>query len=609
MNKPNNTTEKLLALSHHQFKLNQLSQARETLNQLNKINPLSPPAWSNLAYLCYLQGNMDEAIKHSRHAITLDATYAPAHSHLGIALLAKQQLNEALQVLEDASQWAPDAADLWCNLGLAYQQNQQVSLAIDTLKKAISLNPTLIDAQCNIASCYQDFAQVEQAATAYQQALLIDPQHRAVISNYLLCLQYHPEKSSKELLSAAINTTAPLNQLSTQPTHTTKASIDISRKIRLGFVSADFNSHPIGWFFSGVFTALSQKNCDCYCYFDHHKEDTISDTFKHAASGWRVIHGKSDNAVVDMINADGIDVLVDLSGHTAGNRLAVFARRAASIQLSWLGYPGTSAIEAMDAVILGQDMITAATAHFFTEAIIPLNCPQFVYTPPDYLPAIATPAFQNNGFTTFGCFNNVAKLNDTVLQTWAKILHRVKDSQLILKWKSFADNAVCDYFLRRFHTLGIPSHRIELRAQSSHQQMLEQYADIDIALDPFPFSGALTSYEATWMGVPVITLFTDRPISRQTYAMNKALGLSELSSQTPAEYVDAACQLAANKCRLLKLRNDLRLTAQRSPLYDVGACAEQLYKCFCLTAREGVSSVSKISSGAKNEKPVLDLRS
>ena len=595
LSRPKNTQE-LLAESLQYFQLQDYTAARSTLVRLLEQDKSSAEAWSNLGYIAYLQSDMSMAIRASEEAILIAPNFVAAYSNLAIALMASRRVDDAIAVLQQGLAIDPQFADLQLNLGVAYQQRHHITSAIGCLQAAIKLVPRSADAYCNLASCYQDAGLIDPALASYVKALAYNPDHAATISNYLMCLQYHPHRTSKELRLAAMKVTETMNQLDsihslapirqTNPpvgdtsrlvTETSRLVSDV-KKWRIGFVCADFRAHPVGWFFISVFKSLAQKhNVELFCYHNSLLEDSLTQEFERHAAGFHRISGKNDEAVINTIRTDGIDILIDLAGHTAGNRLSLFARRAAPLQLSWLGYPATTAIAAMDAVILSEDLVTESTPRFFTETIAVISGSQFVYVPPEYLPNVAPCPCVKNKIITFGCFNNLSKINDAVVVLWAKILHAVPESQLLLKWKTFEDAQVCDYFFRRFHSLGIGRARLQLRGASPHVEMLNEYADMDIALDPFPFSGALTSFEATWMGVPIVTLYGERPISRQTFSINKALSLDHLSTTTPANYIVAASNLANNTSALIELRKSLRQRAVKSVLCDADAMASELF--------------------------------
>jgi len=257
--------------------------------------------------------------------------------------------------------------------------------------------------------------------------------------------------------------------------------------------------------------------------------------------------------------------------------IAMTAVRAAPVQVSWLGYFASTGLREMDAVLLGRDQMTAGSAAYFTETLVALDCCQFAYGPPDYAPEPVTPARLD---PVFGCFNNLAKLNDEVLEAWCDILRALPASRLVLKWNGLHDTWVREILQRRFANHGVEPRRVEFRGPAPHRNMLEEYADIDVALDPFPFSGALTTCEALWMGVPVVTLAWHRPVSRQSAAILRAIGLDSLVAASPREYVALAVGLARDRERRTALRETLRGSMRRSAIGDGNAIARELEKAY-----------------------------
>jgi predicted O-linked N-acetylglucosamine transferase (SPINDLY family) len=295
----------------------------------------------------------------------------------------------------------------------------------------------------------------------------------------------------------------------------------------------------------------------------------MTERLKSVSDHWRSLAGLSDELAAKMISSDAIDILVDLAGHTALNRLTLFAGKPAPIQTSWLGYWGTTGLAAMDYLLSDAVTLPPDAERFYSEKIVRLPSGRFCYAPPDYAPSPAphSPMCQS-GQVTFGSFNNPDKLTRDVIGVWAAVLRAVPQSRLLLKWATLADEGVRRRLSEAFAAEGIGSERLLLREKSPHAEMLTEYGDIDIALDPFPFSGGLTSCEALWMGVPVLTLPGDRAASRQTLGFLQALDSTEWAAASPADYVKIATTLAADGQRLSAIRQTLRQRMANSSLCD-----------------------------------------
>jgi predicted O-linked N-acetylglucosamine transferase (SPINDLY family) len=338
--------------------------------------------------------------------------------------------------------------------------------------------------------------------------------------------------------------------------------------LRIGYVSGDFQQHPVGFLLARVLEAHDRAGFEIFCYANSANVDHVTERLKRAADHWRDIVGLSNPDCAAMIRRDRIDVLIDLSGHTAKNRLPMFALRPAPVQASWLGYFGTTGLPAMDYSLMDNAAAPPGEERWFTEAIVRLPYGRFCYAAPSYAPDPVDPPSLRRGYVTFGSFNNVAKIGANVVKLWAEALQATPNSRLLLKWKSFDNEEVRNRFTEAFRGAGVAPERLELRGFSPHPEMLAQYRDIDIALDPFPFGGGLTSCEALWMGIPVATLPGDRPASRQTVGFLDLLGLGGCAARSTSEYIRCATELAADPDRLTTLRHSLRSRMTKSPLCD-----------------------------------------
>jgi len=285
-----------------------------------------------------------------------------------------------------------------------------------------------------------------------------------------------------------------------------------------------------------------------------------------AADHWSQIFGLSDPEAAALILRDAIDILVDLSGHTAKNRLPLFALRPAPVQVSWLGYFGTTGLDSMDYLVMDKWAAPPGEEQWCAEAVARLPHGRFCYAPPDYAPEPADPPTLTRGYVTFGSFNNVTKIGPDVVNLWAAVLQAAPRSRLVIKWKSLDEPDARRRLAEAFVAAGVDPGRLELRGFSPHAEMLAQYGEIDIALDPFPFGGGLTSCEALWMGVPVLTLPGDRPASRQTIGFLETLGLSNWVATSPADYVSRAAAFASDPIRLREQRRSIRPRMAASPL-------------------------------------------
>jgi predicted O-linked N-acetylglucosamine transferase (SPINDLY family) len=319
---------------------------------------------------------------------------------------------------------------------------------------------------------------------------------------------------------------------------------------------------------------------ETFCYYNYPGGDALTDRMRRAAHHWREIAGQSDAAVADAIRSDAIDILVDLAGHTRDTRLTVFARRPAPVQVSWLGYFNTTGLATMDYFVTDPVSSPPGQDRYFVERLVRLPATRFCYEPPEFLPDVNSLPARAWGHVTYGCLNNLAKVNDRVLVLWARILEAVPGARLVLQASALNDPLVQKHFRVRAEAHGIAAERLELHRFVPVEQAAATYHDIDIVLDPFPFCGGMTSLDALWMGVPVVTLPQTMIAGRQTASMLANLGLPELIANDAAGYVTAAVELAHDLDRLADLRAELRERFRRSPLADYDRFTRDLESAF-----------------------------
>lgn len=468
------------------------------------------------------------------------------------------------QIIENFS----SSVDAALDVGALFLNFGYLTHARKCFERARMLAPNDLRAIVNLANVARDAGNHHESKQWYADLLKQAPNHPVIRRNLLTSLEYDPASSDAERLAQArawgrwaIDRAGGIRVRPVMP------AIE-HRPLRIGYVSADFCQHTVGLFVKDVITTHDRERVMVFAYSAGQVKDWVTDAIM-AACQFRDVAHVGDTDVAALILQDKIDILVDLSGHTAGSRLTVFAYRPAPVLVSWLGYFATTGLPCMDAVLLDGWHAPEGFESKFTESIIRLAAGRFCYQPVPYAPEIASSPCQRNGHITFGCFNNTAKLNEEVLDVWARILSAVPDSRLILKWRTFNDDHLREQVTGAFVERGIAAHRIELRGPSFHADLLKEYADIDIALDPFPFTGGLTSCEALWMGIPIVTWPQSRVVSRQTFAILSAIGLPELAAQDAEDYVRIAAGLACNQEQLRGLRGTLREKMQQSPLCDV----------------------------------------
>jgi protein O-GlcNAc transferase len=522
---------------------------------------------SNLGIVQQAQGKLEAAVASFERALKLKPDLIEAHTNLALVLAMQGKLAAAIEHYRVALALRPDLSGIYANLGMALQAQGKMEEAVEVYRRGLAVNPDDPAALCNLGGALQDLGRLDAARASFERALALKPDYSEVHSNILVLLNYDPVIDDAGLLeahrgfgrrvSAALPPPAP---------HRNDRSPE--RTLRVGYVSGDFCRHPVGYFIQSVLAAHDHAAVEAWCYSGRVIEDDLTARLRQHAHGWFATAGVSDADLADRIRADGIDILVDLSGHTGGNRLPVFARKPAPVQVAWLGYFNTTGLDAIEYVLMDAATVPDGAERWFTETVVRLPEGRFCYAPPDYAPAVAPLPARERGQVTFGSFNNISKVTPSVIELWAAVLRAVPDSRLILKWRSLADAAECARLRQAFGAHAVAPERLELRGGTPHVAMLGEYGEVDIGLDPFPFCGGLTSCEALWMGVPIVTLPGTRPVSRQTFGFLSQLGLGELAAPSAERYVAIAAELAGDLDRLAALRAGLRARMAASSLCD-----------------------------------------
>lgn len=337
--------------------------------------------------------------------------------------------------------------------------------------------------------------------------------------------------------------------------------------LRLGFVSGDMNQHPVGWFFVGLLRELS-KRYSVTIYYTNQKSDQLTRDLAAATPNFFFVDNLTDKALTAKIRTDGIDILFDLSGHTAKNRISIFNHRIAPIQLSYLGYFSSTYMSQMDGAIFDTKHLRGVPDTFFSERVYELPCSRFCYSPPPYAAQIAPLPALANDCITFASFSSTSKVSDLCIEMWAKTLMAIPNSRIKLRWKTLRDIHLCDHIRSLFLSHGVVNSRVELYPECDHESLFHFYNEVDIALDTFPFSGATTSCEALWMGLPVITRVGSTPVSNQAASILSEIGLDECIANGADEFATQAKILSSDKKRLSDLRSSMRGRILNSSLGD-----------------------------------------
>ncbi len=540
-----------------------------------EVAPRDPQVQYNLAVALRDAGQLDTAANAARATLALNPAHRGAVSSLGHLLLALGRVQEAVSVYQDALVHHPRDPRVLSDLGTAQQFLGQLEAAVSSYRRAVQLAPDLVPLYVNLACalCFQ--GRIQEALDCYAEALRRDPGNAKAHGNYLLTLHYalgippkfmlREHKRWPGALAAPVVTSHP---------HPVAGS---ERRMRIGYVSADFRNHSVAYFLEPLIRAHDRGAVEVYCYSNVALPDVITGRLQALADRWRPIAGLTDEQAVNQIRADGIDILVDLGGHTSGSRLELFAHKPAPVQVTYLGYPDTTGLVTIDYRITDAWSDPPGAEAHYTEKLMRLDGCFLCYRPPDDAPpVVALPALQQ-GFVTFGSCNARAKINAEVIRLWSRLLQEVPGSRLLVKNPSLTCATTRERLHEQFVAQGVARERVELRglAQAT-QEHLATYAHIDVALDTFPYNGTTTTCEAMWMGVPVVTLAGEVHVGRVGVSLLHAVRLEHLIARDQEEYLHLAMDLAKDQTRLAGLRAELRQRMATSLLCDTQAFARKI---------------------------------
>lgn len=542
------------------------------------LDPALTRAHNNLGCVIEAAGNLQEAMRCYREAIRLEPRLAQAHYNLGNAYQQLGDGQHAIEHIEQAIAIEPGHADWHCNLGEIYCEQLKLDEAIERYRAALAIDSRYDRANSGQGVALLAAGRVEDAAGAFRKALELKPESVHVQQQLLLMLHYRQGEDAdavfREHAAWAARHARGLVQLRPRGGNTRLEK----RRLNVGYVSPDFQRHSVAYFIEPVLAAHDRDAFDVFCYANMEREDEVTQRLRGLGVAWRDISRWSDEDAADRIRADQIDILVDLAGHTAGGRMLLFARKAAPVQVTWLGYPNTTGLAAMDYRL--TDAVAdpeGETDRYHTEGLVHLPRGFLCYGNPRDSPEVGEPPVLRNGGVTFGCFNNLAKVTPRMVALWAELLRALPGARLLMKSHGLTSEMARRDLQALFSANGIGPGRLELcpfeRAFVGH---LAKYGEVDIALDVFPYNGTTTTCEALWMGVPVVTLAGRTHVSRVGASLLSHAGMAELVAHNPRQYLEKALQLAGDPERLRTLRRGMRQRLRSSELLDAAGFTRAL---------------------------------
>ena len=561
-------------------KLGLHAEAAEALRQTVTLQPNHAEARYNLGIALREMGQHAEASQEFLAVIELKPKHAEAWNSLAHAFMALGQMEDAANAFERALLLDPGRPDWHSNLGFVYQMRGQLEEAIRCFRTAQRFRPSLTSIYQNLGSVLCAQGKHQEAIDSLRTGLRLNPSDAATRSNLLLTLNYLPNQNPETILQEHRAWGEQQGRPTVQRTVHAN-SRDPDRRLRVGYVSPDFRSHSVACFIEPLLADHDAAQIEAFCYADIARPDDVTARLKTLAAQWRDTTRLTDAQLADLVRADNIDILVDLSGHTAGSRLRVFAYKPAPVQVTYLGYPNTTGLPAIDYRLTDAIADPVSQDVFYTEKLVRLPGCFLCYQPPTDSPAVAPLPAAATGTITFGSFNNLAKINADVIVAWARIVTSVPGSRLLVKNPSLTDPPTRERYYEMFAEQGLPRERIDLTGNTpTRAEHLAMYGRVDIALDTFPYNGTTTTCEALWMGVPVVTLAGQIHASRVGASLLTSIRKQAWIATETENYIALAKKMAGDIEALKQLRSALREDLRTSAVCEPLAFARKVERAY-----------------------------
>ncbi len=557
--------------------LGRLDRAAKHFGKALSLNSSYAEAYSNLGTVFTQRRNFDEAIAHIKKALALQPQNPEAHSNLGRALTEIGDLESAQAHLKKALSARPDFPEAHYNLGNVFLHKRIFDRAVVHFERALALKPDYPEAHNNLGNALRSQGKFAEAIGCYDKSLALSPGGSAVASNRLFCLLYDERFSAEEIAAEHRGWGETFGRPLRPCSERHRNDRDPDRRLRVGYVSPDFREHAMAYYLEPLLASHDREVVAVHCYAQVTREDDRSARFRSLAEVWVRTVGMSDEALAARIREDGIDILVDLAGHTANNRLLAFARKPAPVQVSYLiGYGQTTGLEAIDYALTNARLSPPGSEAQFTERLHRLPGSALSFQPSPAWPEVTPLPAASNGHVTFASFNDPARISTLVVGLWSEVLRAVPDALLLLKHQSLGDDGVRGRFREAFASEGV-AERVEFRGvERGWGAEMGVYGEVDICLDTYPVNGGTTTSIALWMGLPVVTLMGEATYARAGREFVAALGQGEWAAESGAAYVALAVELATDTERLVALRHELRDRMAASALMDHAGLARAI---------------------------------
>ena len=526
-------------------------------------------------------GRYEQALAALDRVLVRDAKNASVLEQKAFVFLAMRSYGACVEAAQRALDLAPNLATAWNVMGMALTRSNRLEDAQDAFEKALSIKPDFVDAISNLAALHKERGEIEAAIRSYDEVIRFQPVHVGAHSNRLFCLAYKEGESAKAYIDLARQSDQLLHA-GLKPFESWKTGVAASAsagKLRIGFVSGDLMKHPVGYFLESTLKHLDPQRFELLAYPTISFEDDFTRRVKPFFKTWRPLTGMNDLSAAQAIHADGVHILVDLAGWSAGHRLAVFAHKPAPVQTTWLGFFASTGMRSMDYILVDPHGVDPSEQDFYSEKLCYLPETRLSFSPPTSQPVSPLPAL-SNGCVTLGCFQDWTKVNDQVLMCWLRIMTALPSARLRLMSKQCFDPILRKGMYARLSSMGFEIERIVVQEAVSYEAYLDSYAQIDFMLDTFPYPGGTTTCEALWMGVPTMTLEGNTMLSRQGAGLMKSAGLPSWVAKSKEEYISLAIAKANDLSDLAALRARIRDQIAQASLFNGERFSAQLGSAF-----------------------------
>lgn len=542
-------------------------EAEACLRKALSIREPTAEALNNMAAILTGQNRYVEAEIYCRQALALTSTISDIWNNFGVILLARMKIGEAQEAFEQALAIQPNNVRTLSNYSETLRLAGKPSQTEVYSKKAIELDNSHVDAYLSLGNAYHDQGLIENAIEILKQSLVLAPEQLSIYSNFLYSTTCSEKFAPESHLALAREYGRIVSKKAEQKFDTWLVNPQ-DQYLRVGVVSGDLRRHPVAYFLKNVIQHIDSSKIALVAYLTDGRVDSVSAELKPYFTQWKSLVGHDHRSAAEMIHADGIHVLLDLSGHTAGNKLPIFAWRPAPAQATWLGYWSTTGVAEIDYCLTDEVSLPLSCQIQFSEKIKYLPDTRLCFSEPEIAMEIAQLPAIKNGYVTLGCYQQLAKVGNAVMELWGKVMQAIPSARLRWQCKSFTDEAIIAEVKQRLQRSGVDIERISLLEQVSREAYFASYAEVDMNLDTFPFTGGTTTCDALWMGVPTLTLIGNTMIARQGASLMTAAGLSDWVAANQTEYIEKVIAFSANLTGLATLRSGLRARLKTSPLFD-----------------------------------------